>query len=287
VVTVDRVVLHDTLRNKDLAVKIYYPEGAGPFPVIVFSHGALASKECYSGLGSYWASFGYVSIHPSHDDSIADSGFRGTLQQAISDPHAWENRPKDISFIIDSLPEIERLVPPLSGKLDSRKIGVGGHSFGAYTAELVGGTTIVPPGKDEQQQSFKDPRVEAILVLSPQGEGRMGLTARSWDNLRLPMLLMYGSLDYGAWGEAPVWRSEAYQMAPRGNKYEVELNGGRHMGFAGPSTGAVQNEVFECTKLETLAFWDAYLKKDKQAKEYLDSNGLKKFSMDFAKFAAK
>ncbi len=287
VLTVDRIVLHDATRNKDLPLKIYYPDAAGPFPVIIFSHGALASKDCYSELGRYWASFGYVSIHPSHGDSIADSGFRGTLRDAISDPHRWENRPKDISFIIDSLSEIERLAPRLNGKLDHRHIGVGGHSFGAYTTELIGGTTIMLLGRDGPQ-SFADDRVAAILLLSPEGEGHMGLTARSWNNLRLPMLLMYGSLDFGAWGEAPVWRSEPYRMAPPGNKYEVELAGGRHMGFAGSSRrGGVQNEVFECTKLETLAFWDSYLKQDKNAKEYLDSNDLKKFSLDFAKFATK
>jgi predicted dienelactone hydrolase len=287
VLTIERLVLHDATRNKDLLLKIYYPEAAGRFPVIVFSHGALASKECYSELGKYWASFGYISIHPSHGDSIADSGFRGTLREAISDPNAWENRPKDISFVIDSLPEIERLAPQLRGKLDRRHIGVGGHSFGAYTAELVGGTRIMLPGND-RPQSFADKRVKAILLLSPQGEGKMGLTARSWDKLRLPMLLMYGSLDFGAWGEQPVWRSEAYQMAPPGNKYKVELAGGRHMGFASSSLrNGVQNEVFQCTKLETLAFWDAYLKKIPRAKEYLKSDGLKRFNVSAAQFAAK
>jgi len=285
VLTVERIVLHDAARNKDLPLKIYYPDAPGPFPVIVFSHGALASKDSYSELGRHWASFGYVSIHPSHADSIADSGYRGTLRDAISDPRGWENRPRDISFIIDSLAEIEKRAPQLNGKLDQRHIGVGGHSFGAYTAELIGGMNILLPGKDGPQ-SFADKRVSAILLLSPQGEGRMGLTAHSWDKLRLPMLLMYGSLDFGPWGEAPVWRSEAFQKAPSGNKYEVELDGGTHMGFAGPSRrGGVQNGVFQCAKVETLAFWDAYLKQIPAAKQFLDSDGLKKFSVDAAKFA--
>jgi predicted dienelactone hydrolase len=286
-VLTSELVLHDPARDKDLPLQIYYPDGTGPFPVIIFSHGALASKDCYAELGRYWASFGYVSIHPSHGDSVADSRFRGTLLQAISDPYSWENRPKDISFIIDDFSEIEKLVPQLNGRLDGRHIGVGGHSFGAYTAELIGGTTITMPGRD-RPQSFRDPRVKAVLMLSPQGRGRMGLTDHSWDHLRLPMLLMYGSLDFGAWGEPADWRSEPYQMAPTGNKYEVELTGGRHMGFAASSKrGGVQNEVFECAKLETLAFWDAYLKHSVIAKQYLDSDGLKEFCRGFAKFAAK
>lgn len=116
----------------------------------------------------------------------------------------------------------------------------------------------------------------------------MGLTAHSWDSLRLPMLLMYGSLDFGPWGEAPTWRSEAFQKAPSGNKYKVELEGGTHMAFAGSSRrGGVQNEVFQYAKLESLAFWDAYLKQVPKAKEYLRSDGLRKFSVDAAKFANK
>ena len=285
--TAEHIVLHDTARNKQIPLKIYYPDGRGPFPVIIFSHGALASKDCYSELGKYWASFGYVSIHPSHDDSIADKGYRGTLWEAISDPEAWQNRPRDISFVIDSLPQLERLAPELHGRMDRHRIGVGGHSFGAYTSELIGGVTITLPGEGKPV-GFADKRVAAILLLSPEGEGRMGLTAHSWDNLRLPMLLMYGSRDFGAWGEPAVWRSEPYIKAPSGHKYEVELVGGTHMGFAASSkSGSVLNQQFQCAKLETLAFWDAYLKHSRKAEAYLSSYGLRDFSLNAASFASK
>jgi dienelactone hydrolase len=43
-------------RNKTIPIKIYYPSAAGQFPVIIFSHGAWASKDAYSSLGEYWAS---------------------------------------------------------------------------------------------------------------------------------------------------------------------------------------------------------------------------------------
>jgi predicted dienelactone hydrolase len=280
-------VLHDSARNKDIPIKVYYPAGVGRFPVIIFSHGALASKDAYSALGQYWASYGYVSIHPSHADSIADSGFRGTLRQALSDPRAWENRPEDISFIIDSLVHVESFAPQLVGKLDLHHIGVGGHSFGAYTAGLIGGTTIALPGK-AGPQSFADKRVSAVVLLSPQGEGILGLSAHSWDAVRVPLLLMYGSRDFGPFGEEPVWRSEAFAKGPAGEKYEVELEGGTHMGFAGLSRNQDHRvEVLQCAKLETLAFWDAYLKHDPKAMEYVESHGLQKFSGDIARFANK
>jgi len=181
---VRQLILHDSARHKDVRVKIYYPDGPGPFPVIIFSHGAFASREAYWALGEYWASYGYVSIHPSHDDSRKDSGYRGGLMKVLADSSLWESRPKDISLVIDSLGEIEKRVPGLEGKLDRSRIGVGGHSYGAYTAQAIGGATVTMPG-ESKPRSFADPRVKAVVIMSPQGEGVMGLTSHSWDTMRL------------------------------------------------------------------------------------------------------
>jgi len=288
VLTIERTLLRDAARNKEIPLKIYYPDAPGPFPVIVFSHGALASKDGYFTLGRFWASHGYVCIHPSHSDSIADSGFRGTLRQAISDPQGWENRPKDISFILDSLPRVSSFAPQLAGKLDLSRIGVGGHSFGAYTASLTAGTTILLPGKD-RPQSFLDKRVCAIVMLSPQGEGIMGLTANSWEELRLPMLLMFGSRDSGPFQEPPKWRAEPFAKAPpTGNKYEVEVAGAQHMDFTGPAAcGEPTDEVFQSIETETLAFWNAYLKQDRQALQYLTSQRLQRAGGQADRFVSK
>jgi predicted dienelactone hydrolase len=288
VLTVEHVVLHDDARHRNIPLKIYYPDAAGPFPVIVFSHGALASKDDYSGLGRYWASFGYVSIHPSHADSVADSGFRGTLRQAISDPSAWQNRPRDISFVLDSLAHVASFAPQLAGKLDLGRIGVAGHSFGAYTAALIGGTTVHLPGKQGPQR-FADRRSAAIVLLSPQGEGCLGLTADSWDDLQVPVLLMFGSLDFGPFGQPPAWRNEAFLRAPPGDKYDVELEGATHMRFAGSlaAPGDPPDRLFQCVKLETLAFWNAYLKRDPDARHHLLSQGPQGCSADAGRFAAK
>jgi hypothetical protein len=56
VLTVEHIVLQDDAQHRNIPLKIYYPDAPGPFSVIVFSHGALASKDAYSGLGRYWAS---------------------------------------------------------------------------------------------------------------------------------------------------------------------------------------------------------------------------------------
>lgn len=285
--TVDQIVLHDAVRKKDLPVKIYYPVGSGPFPVIIFSHGLYGSKDSYFALGHYWASYGFVSIHPSHADSRKDGTYRGTLRQAINNADLWEDRPEDISFVIDSLPEIEKRVPELRGKLDAQRLGVGGHSYGAYTTQAIGGATVQMPDK-KTPRSFADRRVKALIMLSPQGEGQMGLNPHSWDDMHLPMLAMYGSRDFGSQRQNPTWRSTPFTKSPPGDKYDVELEGATHMTFVGPFfPGGRENDLFKSVKVETLVFWNAYLKGDPGARTYLASEALKDFSHGAARVDRK
>src|SRR5262245_53216482 len=68
--TIDQT-LHDAKRNKDLRVRLLIPKTAGPFPVIVFSHGAGGSGQNYFPLTGFWATHGYVVIQPTHNDSLA------------------------------------------------------------------------------------------------------------------------------------------------------------------------------------------------------------------------
>jgi predicted dienelactone hydrolase len=124
--------------------------------------------------------------------------------------------------------------------------------------------------------SFADKRVRAIVVLSPQGEGEMGLTSHSWENIRLPMLAMYGSRDFGTQRRTLTWRSQSFNGAPPGDKYDVEIEGATHFTFVGPMRKrGLQTPLFQCAKVETLAFWDTYLKDDEAAREYLAYEGLK------------
>jgi predicted dienelactone hydrolase len=44
VTEVSDIVLHDAKRNKDLHLRVFYPNEPGNYPVIVFSHGAGGSQ---------------------------------------------------------------------------------------------------------------------------------------------------------------------------------------------------------------------------------------------------
>jgi pimeloyl-ACP methyl ester carboxylesterase len=279
--TVDELILKDQKRNKELLLKIYFPKTGDNHPVIVFSHGAGASKDNYEPVGRFWASHGYVVIHPTHADSIAlrrkqgeTTDVRELLRVVTSDPQAWANRPRDVSFVLDSLSEIERRAPQLKGKLNHKIIGVGGHSFGAYTTQLIGGATVDLP-QQPTGQSFADKRAQALVVLSGQGRNQQGLTETSWQNVKLPLLNVTGSLDRGAGGQGAEWKQEPYNFSPPGDKYQLFLEGAEHGlgGISGARQAAAREnpEQLAAIKTVTLAFWNAYLKQDKASRAFLQS----------------
>ena len=273
-------LLRDATRNKDVEVSIEYPtRGAGPFPIIIFSPGYGGSSHAYEALISYWTSYGYVCIRPMHADSgalrdtmndlLADeaTGFtagssrshaqpnpdtvartRPNLAEAIWDKERepqWRDRVRDITVILDSLNDLEKNYPELAGKMDHASIGVGGHSYGAFTAMLVGGakTFSNPP------VSGGDPRVKAILAMSPQGvAANRGLTAESWRDVHVPAMFMTGTRDYGAnETESPDWRRTAYENSPAGDKYFVLIRNAGHMTFTGVASGLGDQKEYDRT----------------------------------------
>lgn len=69
VVTTRDVKLEDKAREKELTLTAIYPEEAGKYPVVFFSHGANAQGDAGGQLAEYWASHGYVVLLPVHSDA--------------------------------------------------------------------------------------------------------------------------------------------------------------------------------------------------------------------------
>lgn len=220
--------IRDEERGRELVFTVEYPTRPGSYPLIVFSHGFGATRNAYVGLSSHWASQGYVVIKPAH----ADTG-RQQLSSAADDwrnqtQTDWRNRVRDVTMILDSMDRIEEAYPELKGKVDRTKIAVGGHSYGAFTAMLVGGARA-------RGTSYADPRVKAIIAMSPQGASdTFGLTNESWAGVRVPVLFMTGTNDRGlAENETPEWRRQAFEQSPAGDKWLVVFEGGGHAIFTG------------------------------------------------------
>ncbi|MFB8790610.1 MAG: hypothetical protein U7123_17600 [Potamolinea sp.] len=298
-VGIDNITLKDERRNRELPVRVYYPQESGSFPVIIFSHGTGGSKESFSYLGKFWASCGYVCLHPTHfgsDFSLLQKIGLQTLLEITNQPEASLERPQDISFLIDSLSELEQQIPALAGKINQSFIGVSGHSSGAYTTMLVAGATIEMPG-GKAASVGKDDRAWVFLPISPPGTNRLGLNDCSWDKIAAPVMSVSGTKDQGWEGEPPRWRMEAFKYMRPGDKYHVLIKEAHHFSFDPDlSTGRkpfqrinrINNIAQRQNPLElerkmliksylktaSIAFWDAYLKFRKPAKDYLYSDAL-------------
>lgn len=295
--------VRDAGRGKDVVFSVEYPTRAGSYPLVIFSHGFGAKRELYVGLSAHWASQGYVVIKPAHSDSgrlqlsNAEQAWR---EQTSAD---WRNRVSDVTAILDGLDRIEESYPELKGKIDRTKIGVGGHGYGAFTTALAGGARTYPGAT-----SYADPRVKAIVAMSPQGPSEtFGLTTESWKDVRIPTLFMTGTNDRGASdSETPEWRRQAFELVPAGDKWLVVLENASNASFTGRISpnlagsqldernppigpdrtvpGAVPERrvaregaaglqirgTFANIKAISLAFWDTYLKGDAEGRTALE-----------------
>jgi dienelactone hydrolase len=274
----------DTNRDRKVPAKIYYPKGAGPFPVIIFSHGLGGSREGYEYLGRHWASHGYVSVHLQHigsDDSIwrdASPGERmQRLRQAVANLENAANRPQDVSFAIDRLEKLNHEDRVLKGHLDLKHLGVGGHSFGAFTALAIAGQRF---GGQQGNISWADPRVKAVIPMSAPVTPIQGRLESAYDAIKIPCFHMTGTEDSSPIGETrPQDRRIPFDRCHNSDQFLVTFNGGDHMIFSGRGRMAAgeKDVLFQrYIRMSSTAFWDAYLKQDKKAKEWLTGTGFEK-----------
>lgn len=272
---------------RQVPIKIYYPQASGLFPVIIFSHGSGGSKNAFSYLGRFWASHGYISIHPTHfgsDKSVFQSGGRDALENSSKDPQQWRDRAGDISFLIDSLKQLERNIPPLTQKIDYSHIGVSGHSYGAYTAILIAGALVDIP--QQPNITFQDERACAFLGISSQGSGTYGLTKSSWNEIQAPVMTVSGTKETGGKGKPKSWRLEPFKYMPPGNKYHTLIQNAEHSSYNDYKRSTeisklemqAINDIHTYLQSASIAFWDAYLKEDNSAREYLKSKMLQIYS---------
>jgi predicted dienelactone hydrolase len=266
------VAVVEAVRLGTLDVRVTYPKGEAPAPALVFSHGLYGSKDGYQPLARFWASHGYVVIQPTHPDSLRE-GFR----QPRAAMQAWDDRPRQISLVLDSLPAIE---DKTGAKIDRGRIGVGGHSFGAHTSMLVGGA-VAYPGLLAKGRSFRDPRVKATLLISPQGVG--GVFRRdSWKDYAVPALVITGSLDRSPITDAtPESRLDPFRLGPKGRMHLVWIEGAHH-GFGGisgarfPGAGPPDEGQVWVVQQASLAFFDAFVRGDEAAAKWLGDGELSK-----------
>ncbi|HVT61622.1 MAG TPA: hypothetical protein VHR45_24890 [Thermoanaerobaculia bacterium] len=272
----------DADRRREVPAKIYYPKrSGGPFPAIVFSHGLGGSRNDFEYLGRYWASHGYVSVHVQHagTDSrvLSAPNPRETLLKAVKDPQLAIARLLDVTYAFDHLEALQSEPGPLKGRINLKALAVAGHSFGAWTALSTAGLASL--GKNGEEPSLPDPRVRAVLLLSPPVPASKDRLALRYEGIHVPCFHMTGTLDDSPLGDVKAAeRRIAFDHIASADQFLVTFSGGDHMAFSGRKPGSFGGEndalLQDYVKTSSTAFWDAYLRGETAAKAWLAGGAL-------------
>jgi predicted dienelactone hydrolase len=270
---------HDAARDRDVPVKIYYPANATrPCPMIIFSHGLGGTRDGYGYLGEHWAGCGYISVHLQHLGSD-DSVWRGAgleafaaMSRSAADPVNALNRALDVTFAINQLLALnEKKGSPLAGLIDKDKIGMAGHSFGAWTTLAVVGE------KAATGQTFIDPRIKCAIAMSAPVPGGAKGAAGAFAGIAVPVFHMTGTRDDSPIGETTAAeRRIPYDQSTTPGTCLLILNGADHMTFSGHLVGGYgQDDAHYQSYIlpASTAFWDAWLRGDKAAHDWLYGGG--------------
>src|SRR4051794_24362024 len=276
----DVVVKDHDRNNRELPLRIYLPATKSPAPVVMFSHGLGGTNRGSAFLGKHWAARGYVAVfmqHPGSDDSVWRGEPLGKRLDAMRKAAGLDNfllRVKDISVVLDQLDRwSQNPNHALAGRLDMKKVGMSGHSFGAVTTQAVSGQTFPLSGT-----SLADKRIKAAIAFSPSSP-RKGIDPKqAFGAVKIPWMLMTGTKDVAPIGDQDVKsRLAVFAALPPGGKYELVLDNAEHSVFTerplpGDREKRNPNHHRVILALST-AFWDTYLRDDAQAKAWLDGDG--------------
>lgn len=212
---------------------------AGPWPLVVFSHGVTGKGADYATTLRVLASAGYVVVVPDYPLSKRDAEGGPSVADVAE-------QTRDVAFLINrALAASKHAGGPLTRLIDPGRIGLAGHSLGAITSLGAG-----------YNACCEDRRVKAVAEwagiffplesnrkVAPSSKGR-------------PLLIVHGDQDPRvkySFGQA-VYRL----LGPP--KYFITLPGATHVLAYIQGVGTPQSKV---VVLSTVDFFDRYLKGDK------------------------
>jgi dienelactone hydrolase len=269
-----RATLAVPVENREMPLRIVYPDQGGPYPIIVFSHGTFSSSDKYNLVVEFWAERGYVVILPNHLDANY-----GIIPSKTEDMiRIIHTRISDMSFILDNLDAIEGQNPGLKGKLNRNQIIAAGHSIGTQVVLVNTGQRIRNPTNNYVTESSEDRFMAAVMLSDP---GKMAMMPDdTWKGGSAPTFLSTGSEDYGLMGDGR--REAEYQNEiltlpdeSTGDKYLLLIERGDH--YFG---GLIHRDVDKAPDYDglaifnaaSLAFMDAHTRDAESAWAFLKPN---------------
>ena len=257
------------------------PVHADGYPVMVYSHGFQGWSGTSSDLCRYFASHGWVVVAPDHT---------GNTLLDHSDPLEtahYLQKPQDVSVMLDVLGDLPAS-DELSGRADTTRVILSGHSFGSYSTwaglgatfdetlidSACGGGGALPTGQctAEQRAAFlsgelDDARIVGVVPLA-------GTIRRSFfgddghRSVRGPVLFMSGTNDQ-------VGQQDQWDGMDQIDFTWIELDGACHQTFATGVCDTLDSaEGFAIVDTYALAFARSVLFDDAAVSGILDGTAV-------------
>lgn len=265
--------------GREVPWKIYYPEDTGgPVPLVISSHGGGGSRDGSEYLGRHLASHGIAACHIQHRgtdiDAIRDN--RQGLLQVVRDPVATTNRFKDIPFTVDQLDAMAES-GAMSGRLDTSRVGMSGHSLGCVTTLIAAGLRLPAP----VDRSLAVPRFRAAIAMSPAPPQPGWATPDAFDEMSIPIFHLTGTGDESPLANfPPEARQLPFRQIDTVDQYLVVFKDGNHMTFTDRPQVFGQDFSYpsrdrhhELIKMAAVAFWESYLEDDQDARNWFAGGG--------------
>jgi predicted dienelactone hydrolase len=245
----------DQARKRTLFVDIYWSQKTqADAPLVVMIHGLGGNKNALAYLARHLTSHGMTVVTLKHPDNAAleRDGNQFTLGGELYLPaQEFLERPKDVSFLLDQLAQLN-LQPGLwQGKFNTKSVTVAGSSLGGTTGLTLAGAefdleslratckAIDPIGRDladwtlcnatvlpGRYHRIRDRRIAQVIAINPVvGDlfGSLGLS-----NVETPVLMISSTEDVIS--PAITNHLEPFRKLPT-PKYLLTAIGATHLSF--------------------------------------------------------
>ena len=234
----DHALFNPTTKRK-IGIRIRLPIIKEKTGLILYSPGLGSGLNNGAPWCEAWRKAGFVVVtlsHPVTNDDIWNTtkqSLKANLRDALAFPQ-YGLRVSDCKYVID----VCLADPDLKNFIDSDRIGIAGHSYGALTVQSIAGQS--------SGANLADPRVKAAIAFSPTAMS--AASANAMKTVKIPFFCITGDHDAHVTfknetesmrlGVELTKRKSVYKGLPPGKREQLVLANTDHMSFAGEDFSA-------------------------------------------------